>query len=126
MPQVTQITLNDGTKDLVFAPNGSNGSLYGWVNGDGILIKDKKLSISTRLTSTRRKITFKLEVPVVQDEVVNSISNPVQRRIAYATVNLDFAKQSLPAERTATRKLIADALVKAIFTDVVDNNAEIF
>lgn len=126
MPQVIQITLNDGSTDVPFAPNGVNGNIGTWINGNGVIIGNKVLSASTRLTPLRRKITIKLSVPVVQDEVINGISNPVSKRVAYATVEFDFAKQAVTADRTALRSMIASALASEQFIAVIDNNEDFF
>lgn len=88
---LVQITLNDGTADLIFKPSGiDNTGVATLVNGNGIIVANKRLSISSRTSADRRKGTIKLDLPVVVDETVNGISQPKQVRKSYMRADFDF------------------------------------
>lgn len=127
MSQLVQITLNDGTSDLIFKPAGiDNTGVAALVHGDGIIVANKRLSISSRTTTDRRKGTIKLDLPVVVDETVNGISQPKQVRKAYMRADFDFSVLSTTAERVAARNLLMGALDNALANSVIDNNETIY
>lgn len=126
MPQANQLALSDGTSTVNFAPNGAKDNVYTFINGNGVIVGNNILSVGPRLSPTRRKITFRLACPVVQDAVVNGISNPVQKRVAYVKVEFDFARESVTSERTAIRELLKSALADAAIVNVVDNNEDFY
>lgn len=127
MGQLIQITLNNGTEDLIFKPSGidSNG-VSTLVNGTGIILADKQHSLSSRTSTTRRKGTLKLDLPVVVDETINGVSQPKQVRKAYIRCDFDFSVLSTTAERTAARQLLISALSSALAVGVIDNNETIY
>lgn len=127
MSQLIEITLNDGTSNLIFKPAGIDSTgVASLVNGNGVIIANKKHSISSRTTTDRRKGTLKLDIPVVVDETVNGISQPKQVRKAYVRVDFDFSVMSTTAERVAARNLTVSALKSALAESVIDNNETIY
>lgn len=127
MGQLADIKLNDGKEDLTFKPSGIDSKgVARLVNGNGVLVSDKVLTVSARQTSARRKTMTKLELPVVQQETVNGISNPSQVRIGYIKIETDFSVFATTAERQAAAKLAAAALANALISDVIVNNDTLY
>lgn len=125
MGQLVNVTLNDGTSDLVFKPAGVDSQQVGrLVNSNGVIVGDKTLTISGRTSNSRRKATLKLELPTVVTETVNGIQNPKATRVAYVRLDADFSTLSTTAERNAAIKLIADALTEQLVLDVIVNNEQ--
>lgn len=127
MGQLTQIVLNDGKADLTFKPAGiDQNGVARLVNGNGVLVADKSLTISARKTSQRRKTVTKFDLPTIADETVNGISQPKQVRQAYIRVDTDFSVFATTAERSQAVALITAALKNALITDVIVNNDSIY
>lgn len=122
MGQLAQIKLNDGTSDLVFKPAGiDSNNVATLVNSDGVIVKDKSLTVSARLSAQRRKTTTKVVLPVVQDETINGIVSPKGVRTSYVRIDTDFSVYSTTKEREQAINLaiasVKDALIKAVIVD---------
>lgn len=122
MGQLAQITLNDGTSDLVFKPAGiDSNNVATLVNSDGVIVKDKSLTVSARLSAQRRKTTTKVVLPVVQDETINGIVSPKGVRTSYVRIDTDFSVYATTAERVQAINLataaVKNALIKAVIVD---------
>lgn len=122
MGQLASITLNDGTSDLVFKPAGiDSNNVATLVNSDGVIVKDKSLTVSARLSAQRRKTTTKVALPVVQDETINGIVSPKGVRTSYVRVDTDFSVYATTAERVQAINLataaVRNALIKAVIVD---------
>lgn len=122
MGQLASITLNDGTSDLVFKPAGiDSNNVATLVNSDGVIVKDKSLTVSARLSAQRRKTTTKVVLPVVQDETINGIVSPKGVRTSYVRIDTDFSVYATTAERLQAINLataaVKDALIKAVIVD---------
>lgn len=122
MGQLAQITLNDGTSDLVFKPAGiDSNNVATLVNSDGVIVKDKSLTVSARLSAQRRKTTTKVVLPVVQDETINGIVSPKGVRTSYVRIDTDFSVYATTAEREQAINLataaVKNALIKAVIVD---------
>lgn len=122
MGQLASITLNDGTSDLVFKPAGiDSNNVATLVNSDGVIVKDKSLTVSARLSAQRRKTTTKVVLPVVQDETINGIVSPKGVRTSYVRIDTDFSVYATTEEREQAINLataaVKDALIKAVIVD---------
>lgn len=122
MGQLASITLNDGTSDLVFKPAGiDSNNVATLVNSDGVIVKDKSLTVSARLSAQRRKTTTKVVLPVVQDETINGIVSPKGVRTSYVRIDTDFSVYATTAERAQAINLataaVKNALIKAVIVD---------
>lgn len=122
MGQLASITLNDGTSDLVFKPAGiDSNNVATLVNSDGVIVKDKSLTVSARLSAQRRKTTTKVVLPVVQDEIINGIVSPKGVRTSYVRIDTDFSVYATTEEREQAINLataaVKDALIKAVIVD---------
>lgn len=102
MPQIAPVTLTDRESTPVahvFSPLEIKDSVGILVNTKGVPVGNERLGVSLRYTGSRYKATVTLQVPVLQDEIINGVSYPKILRTAYAEVNLTFANTSTLQER---------------------------
>lgn len=127
MSQLKNVTLKDGTANVVFVPTGidSTGVASLSTNG-GMIIADKQLSNSVRLTPERRKTLLKLTAPAVVDETVNGVSRAKLERTGYIRVETDFSKLATREERRTALNLAIAALSDPLFADTIVNNETIY
>lgn len=127
MGQLASITLNDGTSDLVFKPAGiDSNNVATLVNSDGVIVKDKSLTVSARLSAQRRKTTTKVVLPVVQDETINGIVSPKGVRTSYVRIDTDFSVYATTAERVQAINLATAAVKNALIKAVIVNNDTLY
>jgi len=112
--------------DVTFAPRDIVNGVATLVNSTGVPIGDKRLSLAIQNVGNngRRRVSFKLVLPVVQDVVVAGISKPTVVRTAYADVTLTFDATSSLNERKDLREhlrtLCADASFGSAAIDSLD------
>lgn len=125
MPALQSLVLTDRATTPVnhtFTPNGLSDGVATVVESSGVKVGDSKFSISNRKSANGRyKVNLKLEVPIVDNAVVNGITVPTVSRIGYANVEFSFSDRSTTAERNnivgmlasglATSKTLVDATV---------------
>ncbi len=103
MPQLNTITLGDRQDPAVlhdFIPKGIEGGVTTLVESTGIPVGDRKITVSNvRTGNGRTKVTIKMAIPVVQDQVVAGVNNPVLLRTAYAETVFSFDANSTKQER---------------------------
>lgn len=127
MGQLASITLNDGTSDLVFKPAGiDSNNVATLVNSDGVIVKDKSLTVSARLSAQRRKTTTKIVLPVVQEETINGIVSPKGVRTSYVRIDTDFSVYATTAEREQAINLAINAVRNALIKAVIVNNDTLY
>lgn len=127
MSQLKQITLKDGTTDVVFLPSGIDSMGVATLStNSGTIVADKQLSNSVRLTSERRKTLLKLNAPAVVNETVNGVSRVKLERTGYIRVETDFSKLATREERQTALNLAVAALKDALFADTIVNNETIY
>lgn len=116
MPQLQPVVLKDRATptpvDHTFTPRDIRDNVGAVVESTGSPIGDKTLTIGlvTNQSTGRKKVTIKLNLPVVANEVVNGVSRPVLLRYAFADISFSFAKDSLESERNDAVGLVADML----------------
>lgn len=110
MPQFQTVVLKDNSgADHTFAPRDITSGVVNLAESTGVPIADRRLSASvTRTGQGRRKLTFKMAIPVVQDSVINGVSRPTVTRSAYADVTLSFDETSSKAEREDLRSFVSE------------------
>lgn len=127
MSQLKNVTLKDGAADVVFVPTGIDSmGVASLSTNSGVIIADKQLSNSVRLTSERRKTLLKLTAPAVVDETVNGVSRVKLERTGYIRVETDFSKLATREERQTALNLAIAALGDALFADTIVNNETIY
>ncbi len=118
MPQLNTVTLGDRQTPAVlhdFVPRGIEGSVATLVESTGIPIGDRKITVSsTRTGNGRAKVTIKLAIPVVQDQVIAGVNNPVLLRTAYAETVFSFDASSTKQERADISELMTGLLSSGI------------
>lgn len=127
MAQLTSIVLNDGTADVTFLPHEITSQNVARLrtNADTV-IGAEELSVQGRDAVNNRRVTVKVTLPVVQNEVINGITTPKVVRQQIATVELSLPKTSVKGDRTRARNLIASALSNALIAAVIDSNESLY
>lgn len=117
MPQLQPLVLTDRAATPVnhtFTPRNISGGVGEVVETTGVPVGESSVTVSLRKTGTGRyKGTLKFKVPVVQNEIVNGVTQPVVVRTAYASLDVDFAAGSTRDERNNLVGMIASALAPA-------------
>lgn len=126
MSALTNVTLNDGTADVVFSPISHEGGVAVVAAPSDTLVGRKTFSASTRQSPTRRKVTYKGNYPIVVTETVNGVASPSAARNNYFSCEFDLDARTTTAERIAFRKTMVSALNSALFGDLVDKNESIY
>jgi len=113
MPQIAPVTLTDRESTPVahiFTPQEIKDGVGILANTVGVPVGNERLGVSMRYTGSRYKATVTLQVPIVQNEVINGVSYPKVIRTAYAEVNLTFANTSTLQERRNLVGMLQSAL----------------
>ncbi len=121
MPQIANLVLKDRAATPVnhtFTPQGFPNGVATLVESTGVPLADKRLTIAvSKTTQGRRKVTLKVVVPVVQDQVINGITSPVIVRTGYADVAFSFDASSSEQERKDLVSFVYEALSSAQWTN---------
>lgn len=127
MAQVTSLTLKDGTTDVVFKPLSiDRQGVTTFVNSDGVVVKDKKLSQKTSRTEKNVVVSIDLVLPTVQEQTINGISNPLAVRATRANIRLSASKFSTEAERQTHINLTVSALQQALLANTFVKNDDLY
>lgn len=127
MAQLTSIVLNDGTADVTFLPHEITSQNVARLRTNAeTVIGAEELSVQARDAVNNRRVTVKVTLPVVQNEVINGITTPKVVRQQIATVELSLPKTSIKGDRTRARNLIASALSNALIAAVIDSNESLY
>lgn len=106
-------------------------------DANGVHLFSEKTSVpagnarfSARLTSSKGKYrpSLRLQIPVVQTQTINGVSNPVVVRTAYAEVNFTFDALSSDQERKDCVGQLANALAasQTMVNDLLVNLSDIY
>ena len=127
MAQLTPIVLNDGTADVTFLPHEITSQNVARLRTNAeTVIGTEELSVQARDAVSNRRVTVKVTLPVVQNEVINGITTPKVVRQQIATVELSLPKTSIKSDRKRARNLIANALSNALIAAVIDSNESLY
>lgn len=127
MAQVTSLTLKDGTTDVVFKPLSiDRQGVTTFVNSDGVVVKDKKLSQKTSRTEKNVVVTIDIILPTVQEQTINGISNPLAVRATRTNIRLSASKFSTEAERQSHINLTVAALQQALLANTFVKNDDLY
>lgn len=124
MPQLQSITLSDRAATPVthtFVPRDVVDRVGTVVSGNGTLVGEKKLTVSTRRTEDRFRARIVLALPQVQNIVVGGVTKPTVVRTAFANLEFVFATDSTEQERKDAVGMLASALdpSKVLVNDAV-------
>ena len=127
MAQLTSIVLNDGTANVTFLPHEITSQNVARLRTTAeTVIGAEELSVQARDAVSNRRVTLKVTLPVVQNEVINGITTPKVVRQQIATVELSLPKTSVKGDRKRARNLIASALSNALIAAVIDSNESLY
>lgn len=113
MPQLQQLVLTDRAATPVahtFTPVDIQQNVGTVSERTGSPVADPIYSISNRRTGDNYKVTIKMSVPTVQNEIVNGVSRPIVVRSAYVQATFTFSKDSTLQERNNVVGMFADSL----------------
>lgn len=126
MAQFAAFTLNDREPTPVahtFQPTQSPSSEIAVAKRTtGVPVADEIITISNKTSGQKRKIRALVVLPIVQNEIINGISNPKVVRRAIAELNLTFDDTSSLQERRNLVGLVynmlasSQAMLDATFT----------
>jgi hypothetical protein len=124
MPQLTSVVLTDRQATPVahtFTPEDITSGVGSLAESSGVPIGDKRVTISMKKTSDRRKPELRFSFPVVQDETINGVTRPVVVRTSYVDLKFNFDATSSEEERNDIVGMLEDALTsgKSVFHDVI-------
>nr|APG77178.1 hypothetical protein [Shahe levi-like virus 2] len=117
MPAIQSIVLTDRETTPInhtFIPrNVTSDGIGETYESKGVPIGEPTFKVSLRKTNAGYKGTLKLQVPVVQDQVINGITAPIVVRTSYVTCEFSFDKESSLQERNNVVGMIASSLDKS-------------
>lgn len=123
MPQLTSLVLKDGAAtpaNHTFAPRDIVSGVATVIESTGVPVGDRRLSFALNRTQNGRvKVTMKMAIPVMQDQVVNGVSKPTVVRVAYSDITFSFDQTSSTQERKDVLALMASALGDAFTKGIV-------
>lgn len=114
MPALQNLVLKDRAStpvDHTFTPSGVAGGVGTVAESTGVKVGDSTYSVSCKKTANGRyNAKLKLQIPVLENAVVNGVTVPTVVRTAYATVDFSFAGTSSTAERNNLVGMLQDSL----------------
>lgn len=126
------IVINDRAGTPVahtYTPDGDdNNGVHLYSEKGSVPAGNAKYSISLRQSNGRYRASIRLAVPVVQTQVINSVSAPVVVRTAYVEFNSNFDSLSSTQERADAVGLLANSLATAQtqINDLLVNLSDIY
>lgn len=123
MAQLSNIVINDGTKDVTYVPYQiDSGNIARLRTNTDLAIASSELSVNARNGSTNRNVTLKITLPTVVNETVNGVVSPRVTRTRTVSVDLSLPKTTTSAERLAARVMLSNLLKNTLVASVIDNN----
>lgn len=130
MVQRTNLVINDRAATPVahtYVPTGTdaNGVLV-FSEKTGVPAGDPRFTTQLRRSNGKIRPSLRLQIPVVQTQTINGVSNPVIVRTAYVNFDATFDGLSTPQERKDAIGLMANALasgqpmINSMLTDLDD------
>ena len=127
MAQILPIILNDGTANVTYSPYEIDAAGVARLRTvSDTVIGASELSVSGRTATANRRVVVKLQIPTVQNEVVNGISIPKVVRVEIGKVELSLPITSTKAERKAIRLQLAGSLTNVLIAAVIDENENLY
>lgn len=116
MPALTALTITDRAStpvDHTYTPNGGEGPKFqSFVSTNGVVVGDKRLTVTVKQNADTRKATLVFADPVVATETINGVDRPTVVRTAYAKVEFQFHKESNLQERKDIVGKVHDVLAE--------------
>ena len=112
-----------------FTPDGDDtNGIHLFSEKSTVPLGNPKFTIGLRQTTGKYKPSIKLQVPVVQSQTINGVSNPVIVRTSYAEIQFSFDGLSTAQERADVVGMLASALEasQTQINDLVVNLSDIY
>lgn len=110
----TNIVINDRAATPVahtFTPDGSDANgVHVFTEKTGVPASDPRFTAGLRQSNGKYRVTLRLNIPIVQTQTVNGISNPIVVRSSIIEVGAVFDSLSTEQERKDAVGLMANAL----------------
>lgn len=125
MPQLATVILKDRAStpaNITLVPSDIKDGVGVLQTSTGVPLAETVVSIARRITPANKyKVTLKIKRPIVQDQNINGVINPVVVRVAYADVTLSFDSTSTLQERKDISGMIYSAFApdQAILSGVL-------
>lgn len=116
MPNIQNLVLKDRATtpvDHTFTPQNVIDGVGVVAESTGVKIGDSTFSVSSKKSANGRyNAKLKLQVPVLENAIVNGVTVPTIVRVAYASVDFSYAGTSTTAERNNLVGMLQDSLAK--------------
>lgn len=117
MPQLQSLVLKDRAATPVshtFVPRDISQGVGKVVASSGVPVGEKTYTVSVRQTpeNGRFRVQLRMALPVVQEQTVNGVTNPIVVRTSYVDATFTFDRNSTAQERDDTVGMFADSLGK--------------
>lgn len=126
MPQLQNLVLTDRATPTpvnhTYTPRDIVNGVGTVEESSGTPLGSNRFTMALVTTASRRKkVTFRLTVPVVQTETINGVSRPTVVRSGYADLSFTFDESSTEQERKDTVGMLMSALdpSKTLVNDMV-------
>ncbi len=128
MPQLTTMVLKDQRDtDHSFKPRNLVNGIATLVEGTGVPIGDRKISIGvTRTAAGRHKASIRIQIPVTETTTVGGTTVTRLARMAYADCTFNFAGDSTNDERVVIWYMLRNALVSSTGIPVITDLEDMF
>nr|UJQ85078.1 MAG: coat protein [Leviviridae sp.] len=115
MPQLQTLVLKDRAAtpaNHTFAPRDITNNVGKVVESSGVPVGEKTYTVSVRQTpeNGRFRVQLRMAVPVVQNQDIGGIMNPIVTRTAYVDATFTFDRTSTEQERKDIVGMFQDSL----------------
>lgn len=114
MSQRTNLVIKDRAStpvDHTFTPDGDDtNGVHLFSEKTGVPAGNPRFTAQLRSSNGKYRPSLRLQIPVVQTQIINGISSPVVVRTAYVEVNATFDALSTDQERKDAIGLMANSL----------------
>lgn len=128
----TNLVINDRAATPVahtYSPDGDDqNGVHLWSEKTSVPAGNPRFTARLASSNGKYRPSLRLQVPVMQTQVINGVSSPVLVRTAYAEVNFTFDALSSSQERTDCVGLMVNALAVAQtqINDLVVNLSDVY
>lgn len=99
----TTLVINDRASTPIahtFTPDGEDANkVHVFSEKTGVPASNPRFTVQLRRSNKKFRPTLRFQIPVVQTQTINGVSNPVTVRTAYAEISFTFDEMSTDQER---------------------------
>lgn len=128
----TTLVINDRAATPVahtYSPDGDDqNGVHLWSEKTSVPAGNPRFTARLASSNGKYRPSLRLQVPIVQTQTINGVSNPVVVRSAYAEVNFTFDALSSTQERADVVGLMANAMAtaQAQINDLLVNLSDVY